>query len=752
MSDREFKSPDSNWIVRSLLSGDLSIRDSDGMDPIEVDDFTLESLRRILHGTRAPGSFTVLGPDCNIPLLPVAAAAVAYHMDDMGITQESVVYAYSRDRPSRYLLDSIGYRTLPSGPLTNHFPVATISERMRNLSRSIMRKDFARKPRIIFSDSLDTVVIMRMVEAKFQPRVVLIDGRTLGPFQFDMLTELRDLLRKTSFIMISPSPYLEAPGFPRPRDGPGKTGSPKKSLGGRPLLVNKAPRPHRLNRIELTLDTDSCMDSLRHLNSEGHPLMDEFRRQGWSLFRTLLAVPVQPREINRAWNMRDNMLEHPIRSSLSRIEDIARRSLVQDPEISAIMNIAVHELDQLNGRLDSVSPKRDMLLKTVDNNESWTILVDRTATARAVESVLRPLNKDVNARSWYDPPTWAPADSGILICCPPPYGREWMTNVPLGGDVTFLLYPQEAALMAHRFRKIGMDKGIAWNTLVSMTARNKELIIGPEEPRMAEDLELLLDGLEESPTINPRMKFEYGSGSSAESVTVIPMNLKGGGIFWARELSEITVYRDGRLIYLRPGELEENDLIMVPKNSPDSEILEAFFDAVESKGGNERCVRIVRTWKHDLQDYMKDNELSFRILSAILNALGANVNDGQIRNMLSYDGGREKQISVLDQERLIVASFKMLGKEFNNEDVMDLSTSISRIRGLHHSAGKMLRKMASSAFINYDTELNSRVENEFGLTLGDLRDQVEIHVVQSISPREQVPPGLAGRLEVAEEE
>jgi hypothetical protein len=752
MSKEEFKNPNSNWIVRCLLRGDLSIRTDGKIFPIEVDEFTLDSLKRVIEGIRKPGSITILGPDCRIPLLPIAGAAIAYHMDDMGISEDHIIYAFSKDKNSRLLLNDLGYQDLQNGPVVKYYPVATISHHFRNISKAIKRKEFKRPPRIIFSDTLSPDVLTKIVDAEFKPRVVLLDGRTLWPTQMERVSELRKLLPESSFILISPSIYLDVSGFPAPDIESIPMGTPLKELNGKPLLVNSPPKGIRLHARPLECDVDPCCDTLKKLNLSDHSLMDEFSRQSWSLFRTLLAIPVSPEELNLAWSMKYQMLEHPINSSIGRLKAIHERSLQEDDGISVYLNTVIHELEQLTGKLDVESPKKGSLIELVSNGDNYTIIVDKPVTAKSTSRALHPINNGIQVRSWYDPPTWAPVNSKVILTCPPPFGREWMTNVNMGEDITFLFYPIEAALMAHRYRKIGLNKGVAWEKLVSMTINAESVEIHEGQPRYAEDIEFMLDGLSESSTIVSRMKFRSGQGETEEKASVIPVHLNGGGVFWARRNADIAVYRDGNIRYRRPTDLEENDIIAVPSNSPDSYILEAFFDAVETKPGNEHIVGIVRQWKSEMIRKKEEYESDFGAVAGSLGVFGANVTTTQVRNMLTFEGGRERQISIHEQEKLIRASFKFLGKEYKESDVNELSEAIRRLRGLHQNAGKLLKKMARSAFITFDDHLDSKVENEFGLTLADLRDQVDIFVVDSISSEEIVPASMAGNLEIPEEE
>jgi hypothetical protein len=316
--------------------------------------------------------------------------------------------------------------------------------------------------------------------------------------------------------------------------------------------------------------------------------------------------------------------------------------------------------------------------------------------------------------------------------------------------VTFLLYPIEAALMRNRYLKIGLNRGKAWKTLediIKTTPESKDVerLIDLDDPYS------IINGLAESSPTDVRLKSITKLENRDKKVVVIPILLEGHGIFWARINSRIAIIRGGNLYRMEAHNLKINDLVILPRNSPESDIREAIFNAVELKKGNEAIVTEVRKWKSNLIQYRENNNLSNSGLTSILNKNGASITEHQIRNILGDDDMEEKQIATWDNTTLIKTSFKILGEPYNNQQVEKLRFAITRLRGIHQNAGRMLRRLAESSIRFSDEETADIIDSELGLTLEDLRKQVIVCNIEDILESQEILEPIAGTIEITRE-
>ena len=739
------------FILMNLSQGRTGIKRDHGINIVELDKAAERAIRESLADAIIPGRKTVKLQDCRTPLVPFIAFALAYELSDIDAPEEDIVLLFSKDPGCRDLSKKIVPYIGSMLPVSDFFPPAFLSANVKHFHRFTERVGALSRPRVIISDTINPGVMTDLLEHGIVPRIIVIDGRTINERNLKEIRVVTEEWQDTHILLLSPSKYQSVPGMPMAEDDRRGIGEPVHGHPGIPLLVH-----HRLDNITVDatvehIDDADCIAALRRLGRFEGALVEDFKRMAWRIFRTLLAIPVRPVDLNLAWNTNVQLLEHPISAPLARLEATCDAAFTDAMDCAPNLQETIILLRQLSDSLDVRNRKSERLLEMLEQLDSALVIVNGKASALSMIRIMDGISDRISVRTWSEPPVWAPVDVPVLITSPPPPGREWIVNTPLSEDVRFHLYSTEVDLLCLHFRRKGMDRGPAWELLT----RKCEMEVPEEVPETLTEADhplYVLDNLSRVLTIDAKMKVKHEYPEGTTTTEVVPIVLSEGAMFWARPFSEMATLREGRVRYLKAVSLRENDVVVLPRNAPAEHLQHAFFDAAESIPSNQKYVTKVRNWKEEVLRYRDERGLDMEDLLGELNRKGANIDRTQLRSIFEPTGVQFRQVATRGPTDLVGASLKLTRGVARVREVNDICESISHFRGIHQNAGKYLKKLAETAFLSYDSELDTVLDTRLNLTVGDMRKHLHPFVVVQVEEEMTVPVALAGTLEIESEE
>jgi len=727
--------PRINWIVDCLQKRALIKYTDEGARIVNCDGANLATIRAVAELVRnAPKALrraqyaTLALPSPSAPTPLLAGLAAAYQILEeklrgvvVLVTQDERLPVIARDLAIRYHAQE--------SRIDDIFAIGHI----RN--NSLSREAFVRQGvsldrfRLVIAARFDAEDIRTLENHGVPVVMVLFDGRTRKPDRSLTMAE-REPAPASTYVLLAPSTKLRVASFPELGTIPDDRKPLHGGVGTIPLLVTPPKIKMKLQAHRVELDTRSLLADIMALKGVTDMLVKRFFDEALATYNALLAAPVHPSELDPVYRGQDRERVHPIHDSMEILAHYERVANVRHLVGSSLMPHVTQGLADLAAALDARSPKRDFLLDIIRKAGSARVVVADRSSARALREVLAQEGIAADVTAWTDPVTWAPEARPLILVAPMPHGREWVPTIELGGDVRFLLTPEEAARTERALERQGIQGGPGLQPLRRiMTPPPGQTL--PSAGRPEESLGNLLDAavlLAAAGDKELRRSIAYAAGDGmldpSADTPMVELDLHDGRVFRIFPTSKLTVIKDGGTRRISIDEArsiinEDGAVVAVLSNSSlDEDLQSAAFRVWESMPRNRGIRDLAESWKEPIQKLIAKEGWSAKRICLELLRKGVKIEPAQARDIFLND----RTWAVLYQEEsLVKAALEAAGEASSQERVDAHVAAITRLRGVHRAAGRWANDLGKATYLEVDDDLVKQAKDIHNIDISALR-------------------------------
>lgn len=419
--------------------------------------------------------------------------------------------------------------------------------------------------------------------------------------------------------------------------------------------------------------------------------------------------------------------------------------------------------ERLPGYLTGKGQAIEFLLSQYQNKRVL-IVTDNTAAARVLRSRLLQQSivslNDIDVRvqvvargqrrAWEA--GWPMADIGILTGRWPGHVTPWLCGACSRWDILSL--PHELQSMRYRLSSVQqtwlspVDSAVAnrwlqrsWtspitffhkidNSLNTVELPQLDLPLAgnyptPEKRKLVSDLidvnALYLKAMSDEPV--DQDQFTPVPTVPGSNIIAVHVNERYSPLLIHAE-QNIRRVENNDVISVRARELEPGDVIALPADNTNMDLLDMVFDEYSKSGKVWRVKQLAELW-NDVVNSVNKRYFKVSSVHAALELKGLKVSQGTVGNWLNGKVWGPEDLSSL------IAMAELAEHSIVVNDARVIHNNIKAIQSMRRSLGKTLRKLCTTASVS--GESLSLLSGEINIRASDLEDQIDFFTVSSLS-------------------